>query len=64
MELLSKPKRGRGRAAPLKELGKYPETEDEIQVLNGKYGPYIKCGKVNVSLGDDAKPEDVTLEQA
>lgn len=64
MELLSQPKRVRGRSAPLKELGKHPQTEDEMQVLTGKYGPYVKCGKVNVSLPEDMKPEDMTAEQA
>ena len=64
MELLAQPKRGRGRATPLKELGKHPETEEEVNVMNGKYGPYVKCGKVNVSLADETKPEDVTMEMA
>ncbi len=64
LELLSKPKSGRGRAAAIKELGKAPGTEDNVSVFNGKYGPYIKSGKVNVSLPDGMKPEDVTLEIA
>ena len=64
MELLAQPKRGRGRSQSLKELGEHPETGDPMQVMNGKYGPYIKCGKTNVSLGEGVKPEDVTKEQA
>jgi DNA topoisomerase I len=64
LEILSKPKAGRGRAAPLKELGKLPGTEESVAIFTGKYGPYIKSGKVNVSLPDDVKPEDVTLEMA
>ena len=64
LELLSQPKKGRGRAAPLKELGNHPETGDPIQVLTGKYGPYIKCGKTNVSVPEGQKPEDVTAEMA
>jgi len=63
MELLSQPKKGRGRAAPLKELGPHPETGDEMQVLTGKYGPYVKCGKTNVSLPESIKPEEATKEQ-
>lgn len=64
MEMLAQPKKGRGRAAPLKELGAHPETGDAIQVFNGPYGPYIKSGKVNASLPEGATPDTVTLEQA
>ena len=32
--------------------------------MNGKYGPYVKCGKVNVSLPDGQKPEEFTLAGA
>ena len=64
LELLSRPKRGRGRATPLKVLGNHPKVKEEIAVYTGKYGPYIKCGKVNVSVPEEQKPEDVTLEQA
>lgn len=64
IEMLSQPKKGRGKAAPLKELGPHPETQDPIQVLSGPYGPYIKCAKVNVSLPEGVTPETVTVEQA
>jgi DNA topoisomerase-1 len=64
LELFAIPKKGRGRAAPLKELGVHPVTNEAVQIMNGPYGPYIKTGKVNVSLPEDAKPEDVTLAQA
>lgn len=64
VELFNQPKKGRGRAAPLKDLGQHPELKEAIQVLNGRYGPYIKCGKVNVSIPQDKKPENITLEEA
>lgn len=64
LEIMSKPKAGRGRAAPLKELGKVDGIDEPVAVLNGKYGPYIRCGKTNVSVPEDMKPEDVTLEIA
>ncbi len=63
-ELLSQPKKGRGKAAPLKELGAHPQTTDPIQVMNGPYGPYLKCGKVNHSLPEGVTPEQITLQQA
>lgn len=50
--------------APLKELGAHPESGDAIQVMAGRYGPYVKCGKVNATIPKDTQPEDVTLEQA
>lgn len=64
MELLSAPKKGRGRAAPLKEFGKHPQLEEVIQLMNGPYGPYLKCGKVNVSLPEGTTVETVTEAQA
>ncbi len=35
----------------------------DIQVLNGRYGPYIKAGKKNVKIPKDKKPEELTLEE-
>jgi DNA topoisomerase-1 len=56
---------GRGAAvAPLKELGTFPGSEEKIAVMSGRYGPYIKCGKVNATLPKEVTPETVTLEQA
>lgn len=63
LELFAKEKQGRGRAAALKELA-MPGREDKIQVFSGRYGPYVKLGKVNASLPEGMKPEDITLEQA
>ena len=53
-----------GTAAPLRDLGPHPESGDAIQVMAGRYGPYVKCGKVNATLPKDVTPETVTLEQA
>jgi DNA topoisomerase I len=64
LELFAQPKKGRGKAAPLKELGAHPANGDAINVMNGPYGPYIKCGKTNVSLPEGATPEEMTLEKA
>lgn len=64
LEMLSQPKKGRGRAAPLKEMGPHPISGDAVQIFNGPYGPYIKCGKVNVSLPEGTTPDTVTAEQA
>ncbi|MBX2845520.1 MAG: type I DNA topoisomerase [Saprospiraceae bacterium] len=37
-------------------------NEGEIQILNGRYGPYIKQGKRNFKIPKDRKPEELTLE--
>jgi DNA topoisomerase-1 len=56
---------GRGSAvAPLKELGAHPETGDPVQVMAGRFGPYVKSGKVNATLPKGTAPEDMTLEAA
>ncbi len=65
MALLSTPKKGRGgRGAPLKILGQHPVTEDEIQLLNGPYGLYVKAGKVNASLAEGETADSMTMEKA
>lgn len=35
----------------------------EIQVLNGRFGPYIKAGKKNVKIPKGKIPADLTLEE-
>lgn len=54
----------RGAAAPLKELGNHPESGDAVQVMAGRFGPYVKCGKINATLPKGTAPEDLTLETA
>lgn len=53
----------RGGAAALKSLGDHPEG-GAIEVFEGRYGPYVKWGKVNATLPKDVTPDAVTLEQA
>ena len=54
----------RGQTAPLKELGAHPESGDPIQVMAGRFGPYVRCGKINATLPKGTAPEDLTLEAA
>ena len=58
--------RGQGRAAakPLKELGEHPEGGGAINIMDGRYGPYVKWEKVNATLPKDTDPQDVTLDMA
>ena len=48
------------------EKNKYIKTFEEdkdVQVLNGRYGPYIKIGRKNFKIPKDKKPEELTLEE-
>ena len=35
-----------------------------MQVLSGRYGPYVKHGKINATLPKDRNPEEVTIADA
>ncbi|HMS94777.1 MAG TPA: topoisomerase C-terminal repeat-containing protein, partial [Tabrizicola sp.] len=54
---------GAAKAGPLKVLGAHPDGGD-IQVMPGKYGPYVKWEKLNATLPKGMEPEAVTLEEA
>lgn len=45
-----------------KTIKTFAENPD-IQVLNGRFGPYIKAGKKNVKIPKDKEPKDLTLEE-
>jgi DNA topoisomerase I len=61
--LLKEPKAAGGRGA-LKVLGKHPEDGQAVSLYAGKYGPYVKHGKVNATLPDEGMIKTVTLEEA
>ena len=56
-------RRPRG-SSVVKELGEHPEGGGKVQVLSGRYGPYVKHGKVNATLPKDRDPEQVSLQEA
>lgn len=68
VELFKQPKtRGRGAAKkePLKTFEKpSPVTEQPVQILDGRYGPYVTDGTTNVSLRRGTTPEEITYEAA
>jgi DNA topoisomerase I len=45
-----------------KVIKAFPE-DPELQVLNGRFGPYLKAGKLNVKIPKGKKPEELTLEE-
>ena len=57
---------GRGSAAskPIKELGEHPDEGGPVNVMDGKYGPYVKWGKINATLPKDVEPDSLELEAA
>lgn len=48
-------------AEPIKVLGEDPNTKGEVQVKDGRYGPYVTDGKTNASIPKRMNPEDVDL---
>ncbi len=54
---------GTAAAEPLRDLGVHPDG-GPILVMPGKYGPYVKWGKVNATLPKEMAPETVTMEEA
>ncbi|HKK84400.1 MAG TPA: type I DNA topoisomerase, partial [Roseovarius sp.] len=56
---------GRGAAAkPIKELGEHPESGGPVNIMEGRYGPYVKWEKVNATIPKETEPADVTMEMA
>jgi len=55
-----------GRAAAkvvLKDLGEHPGG-GKIQVLDGKYGPYVSWNKVNATVPKGTEPGSLTIDEA
>ena len=64
--ILAAPRRGRQRGpqAPLAELGKHPDSGDEITLRDGRFGAYVTDGTVNASIPKGRDPSKVTLDDA
>ena len=52
------------RREPLRTFAASPVTGDEVQLLEGRYGPYVTDGQTNASLPKGQSPDEVTFEQA
>ena len=65
ISLLAEPKGANRRGgAPGKPLGDHPADGAPVTLHEGRYGPYVKHGKVNATLPKSLTPDQVTLEQA
>lgn len=67
-ELLLQPKKSmrRARQAPkeLKALGKHPDSNEPVRVLDGRYGPYVTDGTTNASVPKGTQVEALTMAAA
>ena len=63
-EKRANPGRGRRGGTVLKDLGKHPETEKPVKIMDGRYGPYVKYEKINATIPKGTKPEDVNIDMA
>jgi DNA topoisomerase-1 len=61
IELLAQKKSAAG---ALKDLGAHPVDGKPVRVYSGKYGPYVKHGKINATILAPTEPETVSLEEA
>ena len=61
IELIAKPTQ-RGNAT-LKTFGEHPLEKKNITAHDGKFGQYVKCGKINASLLGDQTIESLSLEE-
>ncbi len=65
VSLLAEPRGARrGAAAPGKPLGNHPADGKPVTLHEGRYGPYVKHGKINATLPKSLNPGEVTLEQS
>lgn len=64
MEILSEPKQMRKGEKLLKELGLNPKTKKLVNVYESKSGRYLRKGFKRISIPDNIKTEDITIELA
>ena len=51
------------RLADIEKFIKVFDENPEYQILNGRWGPYLKAGKKNVKLPKDREPSSFTFEE-
>ena len=48
----------------LKELGDHPDDGKPVSVKSGRFGPYVKYGRINATIPKDRDPEAITMDEA
>ncbi len=48
----------------LRVLGEHPDDQASVEVMKGRYGPYVRHNRTNASLPTGLDPGDITLEMA
>jgi DNA topoisomerase-1 len=56
--------RQRAELKVLREIGKHPEDGEAIQVIDGRYGPYLKHGATNAPIPRGTEVDAVTMDMA
>jgi len=66
LALLAQPKQRRGQAAPKPGIvvGVDPSTNREVQLKEGRFGPYVTDGETNASLRRADDPATISIERA
>ncbi len=55
---------GRSRGPAGRKLGEHPSDKQPVTIHAGRYGHYVKHGRLNATLPNDEEPEQYTLEKA
>lgn len=56
--------RNRSAPTPIRELGPHPDDGEMLAIFDGRYGPYVKHGKINATIPKDKDVDQVRLEDA
>ncbi len=54
----------RAKPTVLKDLGEHPDGGGKIEVLSGRYGPYVKHDKVNATIPNGKDPAAISVDEA
>jgi DNA topoisomerase-1 len=61
VELLAQAREGN---TVLRLLGDHPDDKTSVEICSGRYGPYVRHGKINATLPKGVSPDVITLEEA
>lgn len=64
VDMLAKAAQKRSAPTPIKELGEHPEEGGVVAIFEGRYGPYVKHGKLNATIPKDMEVDSVSLTNA